>query len=183
MTHCRRRRRSARPSVNRPVLHSDHTYSQIWISVLLSAGIDVEVCQVLEVHGHSPHKGAKRRKLDPRTNGRGRDKTEDDYGDPDADPAADEADEDDNEVKYESGDEGRGEGRLLSAAASRAVKAEAEAEARTRSEERENVAPSTEVKPCIQVKVAAKRKRARATPLGRPRGVLGDSACQPIEIN
>lgn len=86
---------------------------KVWISVLLSAGIDVEVCHVVD--GPDP---SKRRK----TTRNGRAKKEHDYGDVSDELDEEEGGGDEDEFKYESGEEGKKtEGRLLRKAAADAL--------------------------------------------------------------
>lgn len=86
---------------------------KVWISVLLSAGIDVEVCHVVD--GPDP---SKRRK----TTKNGRAKKEHDYGDVSDELDEEEGGGDEDEFKYESGEEGKkNEGRLLRKAAADAL--------------------------------------------------------------
>lgn len=75
---------------------------KVWISVLLSARIDVEVCHVVD----NPQPVIKRRKIAR--------KKEHDYGDVSEELDEEEGGGDEDEFKYESGDEGkRDEGKLV----------------------------------------------------------------------
>ncbi len=140
--------------------------------MLLSAGIDVEVCHVAEATIQPPHdKGNKRRKDGAGGWGGKRDFDDDQEGDHEEENEEEE-DEEDEEFKYESGDEGKGQGRLLSHAESEGERqARARAMERRRREDGENIDPVKE------------RKREKSTPARKAGSVLGCSAAQPIEIS
>jgi Fanconi-associated nuclease 1 len=155
---------------------------KVWISVLLSAGIDVEVCHVAEDNDTAPLKAAKKRKLNNGKRSWGGQERYDYNGthDADEDEDEDEDEDDDDEFKYESGGEGKGEGRLLSRAESEAVR-------KQRRENSENIEPdgNADMKPSFR---GARNGSVPARTSLRKMGsgcevvVLGDSAAQPIEI-
>lgn len=147
----------------------------MWLSVLLSAGIAVEVCHVAEATTKPPvNKGHKRRKEGTEGWGNGR---RDFDGDQEENPEEDEEDEEDDEFKYESGGEGKGEGMLLSHTESvREKRQEATLRDKKRRENSENMDPD-------DVESFRKEvKREKSTPVRKLGPVLGCSAAQAIEI-
>ena len=149
---------------------------KVWISVLLSAGIDVEVCHVAEDTDPAPPQVVKRRKLN---NGKGSRGGRERYDYDDMDDADEDEDEED-EFKYESGDEGKAEGRLLSHGESVAVRQQ-------RRDNSENIEPESvaDIKPSLRRagKASAPARSLLKTWSGGEVVVLGDSASQPIEIS